>query len=97
MLHSVRTFEFHFLRDMPVHIQSECCSCMTQIFLYGFDVVTGSDRGYCKGVAQIVKAGIGSTNFCDDLFEFQIDGLMFQVMTQLISKHKTGILPGRTI
>ena len=67
------------------------------MLLYCFDIISGTDRGYCKRVAQIVKAGIGSANFCDDLFEFQIDGLMFQVMTQLISKHKTGILPGRTV
>ena len=40
-LHSVGTVLFHLLRDMTINIQSECCGCVSKIFLYGLDVVTG--------------------------------------------------------
>ena len=96
-IHSNRTFFMHLIGDMTINIQGECRGSMAQMFLHRFNIITSTDRGYSKRVAQIVEAGIGSANFCDNLFKFQIDGLMLQVMPQLISKHKTGILPGRTI
>ena len=67
------------------------------MLLYCFDIISGTDRGYCKRVAQIVEACIGRTDFGDDLFEFQIDGLMFQMMSLFVGKHKARILPCRTV
>ena len=96
-VHSYCTFFVHLVGDMAINIQGECCGSMAQMFLHRFNIITGTDGRNGKRMAQIVKTGVRRTNFCDDLFEFQIDGLMFQMMTQLISKHKTGILPGRTI
>ena len=66
-VHSYCTFFVHLVGDMAINIQGECCGSMAQMFLYSLNIITSADRGYSKRVAQIVKAGIGRANFCDDL------------------------------
>ena len=59
ILHSVCAFLLHAMRNMPVYIQRKGCSCMPNVILHSFYVITILQGKHCKGMTHIMESGFG--------------------------------------
>ena len=63
---------------------------MTEIALYGLDIVTGANRGYGIAVAKIVESCVRPADAFRNPLKMMIYGMGHQMVSQRIRENKTG-------
>ena len=89
-LHPVCAFLLHLRCSMGVCVQRKGRGVVSEVALYRFDIVPCPDGCDGVGVAQIVKTGIRQACGFHQFLVSRADGLMTQVLANLISEHKAG-------
>lgn len=69
---------------------------MSQVALYGLDIIPGTNSGYGVTVAQIVETGIWAANGSGGPFKCPVYGWFRQVVAKRIRKNKVALLPQRS-
>lgn len=80
---------------MTVDIKGEGGSCMTEIALHGFDVITGADAVDRVSVAKVMYPCIGKANAFHDTLEAIEDRAIGNIAPELIGEHQAAVLPRR--
>ena len=81
LLHTVGAGLFHLLRDVAVNIERKRGSCVPEVFLHGFDVISALDRDNSIGMAQIMKSGFR----CPDPLYDALEAIIYGAVGKIIS------------
>ena len=73
---------------MTVDVKGEDGSCMTEIALHGFDVITGADAVHGISMAKVVYPRIGKT----DALEAVEDRTVGDIAPELIGEHQLSLI-----
>ena len=76
LLHPVCAGFLHLVCCVGVDIQRKRGRGVTEIFLYGFDIIPVFKGRNCVAVSEVMKTHIFHANRLDDAFEAVIDGAM---------------------
>ena len=60
---------------MTIHVQRKGGRVVSEVLLYGLDIIAVLEGGDGEGMAQIVKARVGITGIGNQLFEIMINRL----------------------
>ena len=93
LLHTVGAGLFHLLRDVAVNIERKRSSCMPEIFLHGFDVISALDRNNSIGMAQIMKSGFRCPDPLYDALEAVIYGAVGKIIANGIGEDEIALFP----
>jgi len=98
LLHSLSTVVFHFLRNVPINIQSERCRGMTEIRLHGLCIVANHQGVNSKAMPQIMEAYIFYACSITDGHEMLDDCSSDEMLSQHVCEYVVfGIMPALTI
>ena len=89
-LHTVCAFLLHLRRCVGVGVQRKGGRVVSEVALYRLDVIACPDGCDGVGMAQIVESSIRQASGFHQLLIARADGLVTEVLADLIGEHKTG-------
>ena len=72
---------------MTVDVKGKGSSCVTEIALHSFDVITGADAVDGVGMAEIVYPRVGKANVFHDTLEAVEDRTVGNIASGLVGEH----------